>query len=92
MLFRPLAKPKSYPVGKVNLLDIYPMDFEEFLNAVEPVLFNYIEETPPAEILKIQHDRLIEQYRNYLIVGGMPDCVCSWMTEKKFRSRFANTK
>ena len=77
-----LAKPMSYPVGKVNLLDIYPMDFEEFLNAVEPVLFNYIEETPPAEILKIQHDRLIEQYRNYLIVGGMPDCVCSWMTEK----------
>lgn len=77
-----LAEPKSYPVGKVNLLDIYPMDFEEFLNAVDPVLLKYIEVTPPAEILKIQHDKLIEQYRYYLIVGGMPDCVYSWMTEK----------
>ena len=31
-----LAEPKSYPVGKVNLMDIYPMDFDEFLNAAEP--------------------------------------------------------
>ena len=77
-----LAEPKSYPVGKVNLMDIYPMDFDEFLNAAEPFLYKYLEETNPEEILKIQHEKLIEQYRNYLIVGGMPDCVYSWITEK----------
>lgn len=77
-----LAQPMSYPVGKVNLLNMYPMDFEEFLNALSPGLYKYIIETPPEEILKIQHDKLIEQYRNYLIVGGMPSCVYSWMTEK----------
>ena len=77
-----LAKPMSYPVGKVNLLEIYPMNFDEFLNAVDPVLYNYLETTLPNEILKIQHDRLIEQYRNYLIIGGMPDCVSSWVTER----------
>ena len=33
-----LAEPMSYPVGKVNLLDVYPMDFEEFLGAVNPPL------------------------------------------------------
>ena len=77
-----LAEPKSYPVGKVNLMDIYPMDFDEFLNAAEPSLYKYLEETNPEEILKIQHEKLIEQYRNYLIVGGMPDCVYSWITEK----------
>ena len=65
-----LAQPMSYPVGKVNLLNIYPMDFEEFLNALSPGLYKYINETAPEEILKIQHDKLIEQYRNYLIVGG----------------------
>lgn len=77
-----LAKPMSYPVGKVNLLEIYPLNFDEFLNAVDPVLYNYLETTLPNEILKIQHDRLIEQYRNYLIIGGMPDCVSSWVTER----------
>lgn len=30
-----LSEPMSYPVGKVNLLDVYPMDFEEFLGAVK---------------------------------------------------------
>ena len=57
-------------------------DFDEFLNAAEPSLYKYLEETNPEEILKIQHEKLIEQYRNYLIVGGMPDCVYSWITEK----------
>ena len=35
-----LAKPKSYPVGMVNLLDIYPLTFDEFLNATDSALFN----------------------------------------------------
>lgn len=56
--------------------------FDEFLNAAEPFLYKYLEKTKPEEILKIQHDKLVEQYRNYLIVGGMPDCVYSWSTEK----------
>ena len=77
-----LAKPMSYPVGKVNLLDIFPMDFEEFLNASAPELYDYIEKTRPNEIIKLQHDKLIEQYKNYLIVGGMPSCVEAWITEK----------
>lgn len=77
-----LAEPKSYPVGKVTLMDIFPMDFDEFLNAAAPDLHEYIEKTKPADIIKIQHERLLEQYRNYLIVGGMPECVQSWVTEK----------
>lgn len=40
-----LSEPMSYPVGKVNLLDVYPMDFEEFLGAVNPSLLKYLEET-----------------------------------------------
>ena len=77
-----LAESMSYPVGKVNLLDIYPMDFEEFLEAVEPSLLNYIEQTSPDEIIEIQHTKLIEHYHNYLIIGGMPECVSCWVKEK----------
>ena len=77
-----LAEPMSYPVGKVNLLDIYPMDFEEFLGAIQPDLLNYIDETSPEEIIEIQHTKLIEQYHNYLIVGGLPECVSCWVQER----------
>ena len=77
-----LPESMSYPVGKVNLLDIYPMDFEEFLEAVEPSLLNYIEQTSPDEIIEIQHTKLIEHYHNYLIIGGMPECVSCWVNEK----------
>ena len=56
-----LSEPMSYPVGKVNLLNVYPMDFEEFLGAVNPSLLKYLEETPPQEIIEIQHTKLIEQ-------------------------------
>lgn len=77
-----LAEPMSYPVGKVNLLDVYPMDFEEFLGAVNPPLLKYLEETPPQEIISIQHTKLIEQFHNYLIVGGLPECVASWAEDQ----------
>ena len=77
-----LAEPMSYPVGKVNLLDVYPMDFEEFLGAVNSPLLKYLEETPPQEIISIQHTKLIEQFHNYLIVGGLPECVASWAEDQ----------
>ena len=76
------AESMSYPVGKVNLLDVYPMDFEEFLGAAQPELLKYIEETSPEDIIEIQHTKLIEQYHNYLIVGGLPECVSCWANEK----------
>src|SRR5574344_280182 len=81
-----LSEPMSYPVGKVNLLNVYPMDFEEFLEAVNPSLLKYLEETPPQEIIEIQHTKLIEQYHDYLIVGGLPECVASWADEKNSRT------
>ena len=75
-----LAKPKSYPVGMVNLLDLYPLTFDEFLAAVDPPLYAYY-----ASIVKEQtieelfHNRLLEAYNSYLIIGGMPECVASWV-------------
>ena len=75
-----LAVPKSYPVGMVNLLDIYPLTFDEFLAAVDPTVYAYYEsirkERPVEEIF---HNRLLGIYNNYLIIGGMPECVASWI-------------
>lgn len=75
-----LAKPKSYPVGMVNLLDVYPLTFDEFLCAVDPALYDYyINIQKNQQIEDIFHNRLLEAYNYYLIIGGMPECVASWI-------------
>ena len=78
-----LAKPKSYPVGMVNLLDIMPLTFDEFLQATDPGLFAYYAEIQKGQTIEeIFHNRLTEAYNNYLIIGGMPECVASWIQYK----------
>lgn len=78
-----LAKPKSYPVGMVNLLDLYPLSFEEFLAAAEPALYSYYDSIQKDQTIEeIFHQRLLEAYHNYLIIGGMPECVSAWVEEK----------
>ena len=77
-----LAK-HSYPVGAVDLIDMTPMDFEEFLKAVDPVLhhvFLQLELYEPVE--EVFHKRLTDAYHQYLIVGGMPECVADWAEKR----------
>lgn len=68
----------SYPVGKVDTLTLYPLDFEEFLwaNGEDRISINIREcfqsTEPMAEAL---HQKAIDLYRDYLIVGGMPAVV-----------------
>lgn len=68
----------SFPVGKVQTLQLFPLDFEEFLWALnEEFLCVEIEDSfrniiPMAEPL---HKKAMELYRDYLIVGGMPEAV-----------------
>ncbi len=73
----------SFPVGKVDFLNLYPMTFSEFLIANDCenlVLFmNQIKKI--EEIPKIFEDQLIEKLKTYYIIGGMPEAVYSWTTE-----------
>lgn len=78
-----LAQPKSYPVGMVNLLDIYPLTFDEFLEAIDEPLYTYYKGIQKQqEIEEIFHHRLLDIYNHYLIIGGMPECVASWIQYK----------
>lgn len=78
-----LAAPKSYPVGMVNLLDIHPLTFDEFLDATAPPLYSYYESIQKEQFIEdVFHQRLLDAYNNYLIIGGMPECVSSWVTYK----------
>ena len=78
-----LAQPKSYPVGMVNLLDIYPLSFDEFLGATDASLYTYYNSIYKGQqIEEIFHNRLLEAYNYYLIIGGIPECVASWVKYK----------
>lgn len=73
--------PDSFPVGKVRIIDMYPMDYEEFLLACgEAELMDYLRAMDPEEkipdfIVTRLEDRLMEYYA----VGGMPDAVSAWV-------------
>lgn len=78
-----LAKPKSYPVGMVNLLNISPLTFDEFLAATDDGLYRYYSSIKKGqEVEEIFHNKFIDAYNNYLIIGGMPECVSSWISKK----------
>lgn len=68
----------SFPVGKVDMLNMYPMNFEEFLSAMgNDLLIDRIKECckdySPMELPL--HTKAMELYRTYLVVGGYPDAV-----------------
>lgn len=75
-----LAQPKSYPVGMVNLLELGPLTFEEYLAATDEGLFAYYESIQKGQqIEEIFHQRLLDACNNYFIIGGMPEAVSSWV-------------
>lgn len=77
----------SFPVGKVDMKTMYPMDMEEFMAAMgEDALIGRIKEcfatdTPLPSAL---HDAAMQLYRQYLIVGGMPECVFQFRDTKDY--------
>lgn len=68
---------KPFPVGKVERLYLYPMDFEEFLSAYnQEMLINRIKECfDNDESMGVIHDKALDYYRKYLLSGGMPESV-----------------
>lgn len=68
----------SFPVGKVDIKTLYPMDFEEFLLAIgEKDLVEKIKSCfqTDTQMPSVLHNEALERYRQYLVVGGMPECV-----------------
>lgn len=78
-----LAKPKSYPVGMVNVQHVYPMTFSEYLAAEDPALYDYYcSIRSDSQVEQLFHNRLTEACDRYFIIGGMPECVASWLKYK----------
>lgn len=77
----------SFPVGKVDMKTLYPMDMEEFMLALgantlaEQIKKCFDTDTPLPSVL---HNAAMQLYRQYLIVGGMPECVMQFAETKDY--------
>lgn len=71
----------SYPVGKVNTLTLYPMDFEEFLLALGEKEIVNILNAKDFKTLDALHSKMVDFLRQYYYVGGMPEVVKSYTEE-----------
>jgi len=76
----------SFPVGKVKMLNMYPMDFEEFLMAngnqgLIDEIYNCYENMVPMD--SILHEKALNLYRLYLCIGGMPEAVKNLLSNEK---------
>ena len=77
----------SFPVGKVDMKTLYPMDMEEFMIAmgekqlVEEIRHCFETDSPMPSAL---NDAAMKLYRQYLVVGGMPECVMQFAETKDY--------
>lgn len=81
----PNEKRGSFPVGKVNFLDVHPLSFSEFVRALgKKRLAALVEEGDPQKLADY-HDVLEELLKKYLVVGGMPEAINVYVETNDWR-------
>ena len=80
-----LGSTTSIPVGSLRIMDMFPLDFEEFIRAngvgalaIDAMRSSFKAATPIDEAM---HRRMIDLWKKYLIIGGMPDAVNTYLKE-----------
>lgn len=74
-----LHKDVSYPIGKVNEINVYPMNFAEFLMAKGETESYKLLSNHDFSTTNLIHDKLIDLLRQYFYVGGMPEAVSKYV-------------
>lgn len=83
----------SFPVGKVNMITLYPLDFEEYLWALDKgqiaeLIRDSFDNNEPLSI----HETAMDLYKSYIITGGMPQAVLEYLREKDYNFVMAAQK
>ena len=76
-----LGDVKSFPVGRVSYLYLFPFNFEEFLEASNKT--RLVDELNNIPVNDFAHHSLIKQFHEYALIGGMPEVVQRYMAKKK---------
>ena len=84
-----LAQTTSIPMGSIRKIRMYPLDFEEFLyaNGMNALVIEALRQKFSAQeaLDEAMHEKLMDLFRKYLLVGGLPDAVNAYMEEKNIR-------
>lgn len=77
-----------FPVGKINQLTIYPLDFEEYLFNVNKLLYDKLKSSydNKTKVEELVHTKALECFYDYLLLGGMPEVVNEYLTSKSYQS------
>ena len=79
-----------FPVGKINQLYVYPMTFDEFLANYDSNMYEYVKRKFESKdfIDQYIHQELMDVFRTYMFVGGMPEAVQTFLDykDKKIRA------
>lgn len=78
---------QTFPVGKVDFLDLYPLSFLEFLSGANTQILDYLQSIDNFNpIPDIFFSQLLDYYKSYFISGGMPEAVVRLLEEKEVES------
>ncbi len=81
-----LADTLSIPIGSIEILKMYPLDFEEFLiaNGFNSLAINSLRESYKnrKSLSEENHNKIMDLFKKYLLVGGLPDAVNTYLKDK----------
>jgi len=80
LLEHALKKTKNYPVGRINYLYLFPLNFQEYLEAQGKK--NLLERFRNIPIDEIAHELLMKEFQTYCIIGGMPEIVANYVANQ----------
>ena len=84
-----LAQTTSIPMGSIRMVRMFPLDFEEFLyaNGMNALVVSSLQKKYERQesLDEATHAKVLDMFRKYLLVGGMPDAVNAFVTEKNIQ-------
>lgn len=84
-----LAQTASIPMGSIRMVRMFPLDFEEFLyaNGMNALVVSSLRKKYERQesLDDATHAKILDMFRKYLLVGGMPDAVNAFVTEKNIQ-------
>lgn len=78
----------SFGVGRIHSLFMYPLSFDEFIRAqgFDSLLEKKQAASPENSLPELLHNKLVDLFRTYIMVGGMPEAVASWINTHDYLS------
>lgn len=72
----------SFPVGRVDFMHVFPMNFTEYLQAANLESFAEIIQDQPIALDQLIHEKIMNEFKTYTLLGGLPEVISTYLEEK----------